>query len=275
MDEGVAFIMTDMLRTTVSNGIAKAAAIGSHPVAGKTGTTSDNYDAWFLGFTPHLAAAVWIGNDINVELSQGSVAAATIWSKIMKQVHSGLPSGSFPTANNVISVAIDTKSGRLPSELSALDPRGTVRNEYFVIGTEPTSHDNVHVAVNVCTESNYLATPYCYNTASKVFVKRPYPVSGVGDIDYEMPSYYCNLHNPDVSTYPIHPDAEIPDSWNGFPILPDFPWQTDNESGPGNNGNGNNGNGNNGNGNNGNRNNGNGNSTDDGSRIPDWLNFSD
>jgi len=269
MDEGVAFIMTDMLRTTVSNGIAKAAAIGSHPVAGKTGTTSDNYDAWFVGYTPHLAASVWIGNDINVELSQGSVAAATIWSKIMRQVHSGLPSGSFPPANNVISVAIDTKSGRLPSELSALDPRGTVINEYFVKGTEPTSYDNVHVAVNVCSESNYLATPYCFNTVNSVFVKRPYAVSGVGDINYEMPSYYCNLHNPDVSTYPIHPDATPPDVWDGFPSFPGFPWPSDNDEGnkepnPGNNGNGNNGNGNNGNGNN----------TNDGSRIPDWLNFS-
>ena len=187
----------------------------------------------------------------------------------MRQVHSGLPSGSFPPANNVISVAIDTKSGRLPSELSALDPRGTVINEYFVKGTEPTSYDNVHVAVNVCSESNYLATPYCFNTVNSVFVKRPYAVSGVGDINYEMPSYYCNLHNPDVSTYPIHPDATPPDVWDGFPSFPGFPWPSDNDEGnkepnPGNNGNGNNGNGNNGNGNN----------TNDGSRIPDWLNFS-
>jgi len=106
MDRGVAYIMTDILRTTVTNGIAKAAAIGSHPVAGKTGTTTDNYDAWFVGMTPHYSAALWIGNDINLELSQGSVAAARLWSKIMKQVHSGLPQGSFPKAENVVSVTV-------------------------------------------------------------------------------------------------------------------------------------------------------------------------
>ena len=64
----------------------------------KPGTTSDNYDAWFVGFTPQYAASVWIGNDVNIELSQGSVAASKIWSKIMKQVHTGLEAGSFPSA---------------------------------------------------------------------------------------------------------------------------------------------------------------------------------
>lgn len=244
MDEGVAFVMTDILRTTVSNGIAKAAAIGSHPVAGKTGTTSDNYDAWFVGYTPSLAASIWIGNDINIELSQGSTAAANVWSKIMKQVHSGLPAKSFPMANNVISLAIDTKSGRLPSELSTLDPRGTVRNEYFIKGTEPTTYDNVHVAVNICSDSNYLATPYCINVENRVFV--------IGDYSYERPSHYCNLHNPDVSIYPIHPDATIPDTWDGN----SFPNSPNEEGNPENNGNGNN-------------------EGDNRSRIPDWLNFSD
>ncbi|MBR0599513.1 transglycosylase domain-containing protein [Clostridiales bacterium BAD-6] len=220
MDKGVAFIITDMLRTTVTNGIAKGAAIGSQPVAGKTGTTSDNYDAWFVGFTPQYAASVWIGNDVNIELSQGSAAAAKLWSKIMKQAHSGIASGSFPSADNVISVAIDSKSGRLPSELSALDSRGTVINEYFVRGTEPTTTDNVHVSVTVCSDSGYLATPYCPNAVTKVAVKRPYAVNpSVGDIEYEAPGYYCNLHNLDTSTYPIDPNATLnPDfNWDGNP----------------------------------------------------------
>ena len=52
LDPGVAWIMDDILRTTVTNGIANAAAIGVQPVAGKTGTTDDKVDAWFCGFTP-------------------------------------------------------------------------------------------------------------------------------------------------------------------------------------------------------------------------------
>ncbi|HZK01884.1 MAG TPA: transglycosylase domain-containing protein, partial [Anaerovoracaceae bacterium] len=257
MDRGVAFIMTDILRTTVSNGIAGAASIGTHTVAGKTGTTTDNYDAWFVGMTPHYAAALWIGNDINLELSQGSAAAAKLWSKIMRQVHSGLPQGSFPKAENVVSAQIDTKSGMLPSELSALDPRGTVRSEYFVTGTVPTEIDNVHVAVDVCGSSGYLATPYCSEAESKVMVRRP---SGsvlshggftVGDIDYEAPSYYCNLHNPDTATYPIDPDKELK------PYIP-----PEDEEGDGDNDNGNGEN----------DQDGNGQTPPDESNRPEWLN---
>ncbi|HYE68108.1 MAG TPA: transglycosylase domain-containing protein, partial [Anaerovoracaceae bacterium] len=220
MDQGVAFIVQDMLRSVVTNGIGGSAAIGSQPVAGKTGTTSENYDAWFVGFTPQYAASVWIGNDVNVELSQGSVSAAKLWSKIMKRVHEGIAPGSFsPAPGNVISVAVDIKSGRLPSELSALDPRSTVRNEYFIKGTEPTTTDNVHVAVNVCSDSGYLATPYCFNNVSRVFVKRPYTVDPkVADYSYELPSYYCYLHNPNVTQYPIDPSKTLSpgsDIWDG------------------------------------------------------------
>ena len=176
----------------------------------------------------------------------------------MKRVHEGIAPGSFPSApSDVISVAIDTKSGRLPSELSALDPRSTVKNEYFIKGTEPTTTDNVHVAVNICSDSGYLATPYCPNTVSKVFVKRPYTADpNVGDYSYEQPSYYCNLHNPDVAKYPIDPKATLsPDSnWDGSNGNPDgggiIPVDPGNGDGSGNNG-----------------------GQNDGSKPPDWLNF--
>ena len=235
MDRGVAYIMTDILRSTVANGIAKSAAIGSQPVAGKTGTTTDNFDAWFVGMTPHYSAALWIGNDINLELSQGSVSAARLWSKIMKQVHAGLPNASFPSADNVESIAVDTKSGKLPSELSALDPRGTVINEFFVKGTAPVEVDDIHVSVRICSDSGYLATPYCPNVETKVLINRPegsvttYGDMTVGDIAYEAPDYYCNLHNPDPSSYPIDPNAvQQPysggtDSENGSENTPELP----------------------------------------------------
>ncbi len=96
LDEGVAFIMTSILRSVVTNGLGKTAAIGSQPAAGKTGTTTDNYDAWFVGFTPQYTAAVWIGNDVNIELSEGSASAARLWSNIMGQVCADLPYGSYP-----------------------------------------------------------------------------------------------------------------------------------------------------------------------------------
>ncbi len=222
MDQGIAFIMTDILSTTVTSGIAGPAAIGSHPVAGKTGTTSDNYDAWFVGTTPYYSAALWIGNDINLELSSGSTSAARLWSRIMKQIHSGMSAASFPVAENVSSIAIDTKSGKLPSELSSSDPRKTVRNEYFLTGTSPVETDDIHVSATICAESGYLATPYCPNQQSKVMIQRPkgsvtsYGNAVVGDIEYEVPNYYCNRHNPDPVSYPISPNEELTfiDNWD-------------------------------------------------------------
>lgn len=94
-DEGVAFIMTDVLRTTVTDGIGRRASIGIQPVGGKTGTTTDNYDAWFVGFTPQYAASVWIGNDVNIELTQGSAAAASLWSTVMRQLAVNATTTSF------------------------------------------------------------------------------------------------------------------------------------------------------------------------------------
>ena len=86
MNEGVAWIMTDVLQSVVSRGIAWPAAIDDVTVGGKTGTTNDQYDIWFDGFTPSYAAALWIGTDQNVEMSTMSGPAATLWGKIMSQI---------------------------------------------------------------------------------------------------------------------------------------------------------------------------------------------
>ena len=103
-DEGVAWIMTDILRTVVTKGIGSGAAIGSQPVGGKTGTTDNNYDAWFAGFTPQYTAALWMGNDVNIELTSGSAKSARFWSQIMSRVCENIPRGSFKEKpDNVIS----------------------------------------------------------------------------------------------------------------------------------------------------------------------------
>ena len=86
MDPGVAWIMTDLLKSVVSKGIAGNAAISGVQVGGKTGTTNDLFDIWFDGFTPDYSAALWIGTDLNVEMDGGSYQAARLWSKIMGQI---------------------------------------------------------------------------------------------------------------------------------------------------------------------------------------------
>lgn len=86
LDEGVAFVMTDMLKSVISQGIGSPAGISGVQAGGKTGTTSSEFDIWFDGFTPSYAAALWIGNDVNMQLTSMSGPAAALWGKIMNQI---------------------------------------------------------------------------------------------------------------------------------------------------------------------------------------------
>ena len=95
LDESVAFIMRDCLESVVSRGIARSASIYGTQVGGKTGTTNDNYDYWFVGFTPKYSAALWIGTDHNTVMSGSSGNAAYLWSKIMRQIPD-ITEGEYP-----------------------------------------------------------------------------------------------------------------------------------------------------------------------------------
>jgi len=114
LDEDVAWIMNDLLRSVVSRGIAYNAAISGVSVGGKTGTTNDQYDIWFDGFTPKYAAALWIGTDHNVQMSSMSGTAAALWSKIMSQ---------FPN------------DGEYPEQPSSVVYQW---GEYYTQGTQPS-----------------------------------------------------------------------------------------------------------------------------------------
>lgn len=88
--------LTSMLEDVISKGTGKSAAIG-RPAAGKTGTTSDYKDAWFVGYTPDLVASVWIGNDDNYSLDgiMGGGLPATIWSHFMQNALLNVPAHDF------------------------------------------------------------------------------------------------------------------------------------------------------------------------------------
>lgn len=206
LDPGVAWIMRNILRTVVTEGIGDAAAISGVEVGGKTGTTDNEYDIWFCGFTPKYSAALWIGNDVNIKLSSYSVATARLWSRIMGQVEEA-DNGSYPKKpDNVIQVTIDTKSGLLATDASG----SHTRKEYFTKGTEPTESDNMHQTVRVCKSSGYLATPSCPSTKEQSGIMRPYnPSDRVGDIGRELPHYYCNKHNPNPKDYPVKKGLKV------------------------------------------------------------------
>ncbi|MCF6466477.1 penicillin-binding protein 1A [Clostridium sp. Cult2] len=202
----VAYIMSDILRTTVSNGIAGRAQIPNMPTAGKTGTTQDKADAWFVGYTPYYVTGLWIGNDSpQIKLNQGSAMAAQLWKIIMTRVHEGLEAKNFEQPDNIVSVNICTQSGKLPTELCNHDPRGsTIRKEIFVQGTQPTEFCDTHVELDIDTTTNKIANEYCPEDSveKRVFIKRepPYNPEDHGgitppDYQYTVPTEICDEHN--------------------------------------------------------------------------------
>ncbi|WP_422445437.1 transglycosylase domain-containing protein [Thermoanaerobacterium sp. DL9XJH110] len=221
----VAFIMTDMLRSVVTEGTGKRLASLPFPVAGKTGTTSDSKDVWFVGYTPQLVAVVWMGHDDPTPMSHvaGGYQPALIWKQIMTVAQKDLPRMNFERPDGIvgpINVCLD--SGNLPTELCYKDPRGPrVRGEYFIKGTEPTTFCNVHVEKLIDVSTGLLATPYCPPelVQKRVFIQRPkpYTVSPKGqiplDAKYEAPVEYCNIHGPE-SSFEVPPREPEPSAEN-------------------------------------------------------------
>jgi len=134
----ISYIITNLMQSVVSSGTGQRAKAVGRPVAGKTGTTNDMKDAWFVGFVPQLVAGVWVGFDQERSLGasgSGGQAAAPIWTEFMQRAVAGIPAQSFAVPGNVTFATINPKTGRLAREGS----EGSLQ-ECFISGTEPTSY---------------------------------------------------------------------------------------------------------------------------------------
>jgi penicillin-binding protein 1B len=139
-----AFLVTNMLRSVLNEGTASAArSLGfKADAAGKTGTTDDTRDAWFIGYTPDLLCVVWVGYDDNTPLKlTGAEAALPIWTEFMKKATAGVKPHSFSAPSGVVFADIDRETGLLATSHC---PR--VFKEAFIAGAAPVDtclwHDN-------------------------------------------------------------------------------------------------------------------------------------
>lgn len=135
-----AYIMTHLLKEVVHFGTGRRVRALGRPVAGKTGTTNDNIDAWFMGYTPDLVTGVWVGFDEKKPLGKsetGSRAAAPIWLKFMQEALKDTPSTDFKVPEGIVFVQIDPKTGKLAS-----DNMQSGIFEAFIEGTQPTELSN-------------------------------------------------------------------------------------------------------------------------------------
>ena len=148
MDQMNAWLVLDGLRDVVRRGTAsgmmRRAGIDL-PAGGKTGTTNDGMDVWFIGFTPDLVTGVWMGFDrkqVIMPNAQGGRLAAPAWAAMMKDVYERrkVPVG-WPMPSGLISLDVDRSTGYLPN---AACPKDKVGPEFFFPGTEPTERCPIH-----------------------------------------------------------------------------------------------------------------------------------
>ena len=155
--EDVASVVNSILEDVVSHGTGRAARIG-RPQAGKTGTTDNYADAWFVGYTPDLSAAVWVGysqglvpmRDVHGITVYGGTFPAEIWAQFMEKALATVPPIDFPKAE---------------------------------FGQENEENQSEWVTCNICTQSGLLATPFCPHTEIRYFRKG------------EEPTETCPLHS--------------------------------------------------------------------------------
>jgi penicillin-binding protein 1A len=193
-----AFQLTQGLRAVMTEGTGRRARIG-RPAAGKTGTTDDFRDAWFVGYTPYLSTAVWLGNDDRTPMTEvaGGTLPAAAWARFMLAAHRGLPVRDFDVPAGMARAAICADTGLL-----ALPVCPRVIRDYLPVERIPADYCPLHywVARRVCTDSRLLARKDCPHTEVGYF---PYN---------DLPSAVCAMnHRPQPPVIEHTPMINLPD----------------------------------------------------------------
>lgn len=207
MSEGNAYIAKSILTgpVTGAGGTASYCKISGQETAGKTGTTTDNYDRWFCGFTSYYTAATWFGFDQPENLytagANSTNRAARLWASVMKQIHEDLPDSDFTKPSNIVTAKICLDSGKL-----ATDECTRTYTESFVKGTVPDYCDG-HVKLTICKDSGKIANEFCPNTEEKTYVSKPekeqtdlWKTNDGGK--YNVPTETCDIHTSKIIKMP-------------------------------------------------------------------------
>ena len=175
MKDTTAYMMNKMLQSVVTAGTGTSARFNGMPIAGKTGTTSENYDRYFVGYTPYYSAAVWTGYEYNEKITYSGNPAITMWKLVMEKIHEELENKPFPEpeGDQMETVEVCADSGLLPTDACRADVRGTarVRKVQMVKGTAPTEECTMHTFVNYCVDGKCLPGSNCpYSSVTQVGV---------------------------------------------------------------------------------------------------------
>ncbi len=218
ISEEASSIMTKMLEKVVSEGTGTGITLDQYVnVAGKTGTTTADFDRLFVGYTPYYVGGVWTGYDMNQALSDfGPNPSLNIWDTVMTMLHKeyideaasgGTPLKSFTYTNQIVECTYCRDSGKLVSEACKADPRGNrAETGFFSKDTMPTEYCTTHVLIDFDTSTNSIACPACPEASIKkvglLNIQRRLPITiRIVDAQYTcMPDFNFALGKPTADT---------------------------------------------------------------------------
>lgn len=247
MKDSTAWLLTNAMEDVVKRGTGGRLRFQkiNMPIAGKTGTTTGDNDAWFSGYTPYYTASIWGGYDNNGDIGSTNFTK-DLWRTIMERINEGLKTKSFKMPSSVTSAKICTKSGKLAVEgVCDHAPGGsTVKTEYFAKGTVPTEKCDVHIKLAICQDSKQLASEFCpVNHVKEVVYMIKEETDKTADTPYLLPEgledSLCTMHTSHEIKEPIEEDPVLPtDPIIDIPIIPPVtPTPPDNETPDSSNGN--------------------------------------
>lgn len=145
-DPRAVYIVTDMLRDVIYSNIGTGRALrdwfDGRPIAGKTGTSQDGKDGWFVGFSPQISCAVWTGDDQNqISGLSGVGTAGEVWARFMAEALRNLPYKDFERPAGLVNVRVDKTTGQVATSQC---PQEAVYEEVFIEGTQPTTTCEEH-----------------------------------------------------------------------------------------------------------------------------------
>lgn len=193
MKESTAWYMTYLLQNAVQTGTGTPAQLDNMSVAGKTGTTSDDHDRYFSGYTPYYTAAVWCGFDIPEEIvltGSWTNPSVVMWRRVMSQLNAGLENRDFFDQGGMTQVAVCKKSGLLATNACWADPDGCVDSTFVFGGNAPKEYCSGHTTVQWCEGGNGVANNYCAQVEGNSVSSR-----GVWGSASGLPA--CSVHGAD------------------------------------------------------------------------------
>ena len=199
MSEKTAYYLTYMMEETVKDGTGQEAQVPGIDTAGKTGTTSDDKDRWFAGYTSYYTGVVWCGYDQpqEVVLEDDSIEnpASVLFNKVMTKVHEGKQNKAFEKPTSVIDVEVCQDSGNLVNDWCTKDIRGDRTVTIQLDGSDvPTSYCSTHVETDICTAGDtlHVANDSCKSRGTVtqyglLNLSRQFPIAGIVVADQQ----YC------------------------------------------------------------------------------------